>query len=893
MKRNVTIFLLTIISAFCISFGFAACGNKSENSDLDVNTNENSVSYPTEHFDNLNLDLYSFNGHFYYVYTGHRDWQDAENYCEDLGGHLAIITSQEEQALVENIVKNANVACWLGAYKSGQNFVWLFGEAFNYSNWHPTAPHGEDENYIGIYANNSDTRWSKTGKWNVFRASSGTIRGFVCEWEDKSSVGDVFKYYKKIVSIDELKGLNNNSGKHVLGADIDLTGENWIPINGFTGVLVGGDYKIKNLTINSVNDSNLGLFGTLQGTVKNLAIENAQITSRGDAGTAGIVAGTNNGRIENVTVSGIINPLYYNNVGGIAGCNNIGAKTSGGIIIDCTNDAEVRGNNNVGGIFGNATFVSDNFLADNINNGKITGANCVGGIGGNLDSDTTYTLISNCSNNGIVQGTNKIGGVFGCIGFWFDLSELSNFAEVVGNGDYIGGLIGYGSGIMKLSACENQADITGYNYVGGWCGYCPNTNIQAAGQVNSSTITGKGYVGGFAGCAEIIKNAENSGAIISTGVIVENGSSKAYVGGVAGYCRGLINCTNNSDIRVETGGDYVGGCAGYIDIIEIGFADQISGCLNLGEVYGNNVVGGIAGCIIGYNSKALIISNNENRNTINGMNRVGGNFGQANLKFEMSILTNSGQVNGSGDYIGGLIGYGADISKLVLCENKADVFGKNYVGGIVGSSPNARIQASGIINNNTITGQGYVGGFAGYAGVIENAVNNGTIVLTGVVVEKDNNRSYVGGIAGYCKGLINCTNNSDIEVKTGGDFVGGLAGYVYMPENDNIYNSTNNGTVSASKYVGGIAGYVLGRNSSGSSVSISNNKNTNTITGSSIVGGIFGYLDGYFQVTYCSNEAIINGNSYVGGIIGYYNNLNTNSALLSTNTTLYDSLLGK
>ena len=97
-----------------------------------------------------------------------------------------------------------------------------------------------------------------------------------------------------------------------LTSDIDLSTEsNWQPIEGFTGDLNGDGYKIANLTIDAVNVENIGLFGTLEGTVEDLTFKNANITARGDAGKAGIVAGTNKGLISNVTVEGLVAPEYY------------------------------------------------------------------------------------------------------------------------------------------------------------------------------------------------------------------------------------------------------------------------------------------------------------------------------------------------------------------------------------------------------------------------------------------------------------------------------------------------------------------------------------------------------------------------------------------------------
>jgi hypothetical protein len=182
-----------------------------------------------------------------------------------------------------------------------------------------------------------------------------------------------------VSNAEELKAIANSNKAYVLGADIDLSGEtNWKPIEGFTGILSGGGHKIVNLTIDSVNDSNLGLFATLQGTVRDLTIENAKISSRGDAGIAGIVAGTNKGTVSGVTVEGNISSEYYYNVGGVVGYNDCG------VIIDCVNRATVTGFGNVGGIAGQMVVNRDDAITGCKNEGIVTGSIDVGGIAGSV-----------------------------------------------------------------------------------------------------------------------------------------------------------------------------------------------------------------------------------------------------------------------------------------------------------------------------------------------------------------------------------------------------------------------------------------------------------------------------------------------------------------------------
>ena len=80
----------------------------------------------------------------------------------------------------------------------------------------------------------------------------------------------------------DLQAIQNNfSAYYELANDIEMTRYTFLPIgnniNKFTGTLDGKGYKITNLIINQPTTDFIGLFGFLQGTVKNLALENVNI----------------------------------------------------------------------------------------------------------------------------------------------------------------------------------------------------------------------------------------------------------------------------------------------------------------------------------------------------------------------------------------------------------------------------------------------------------------------------------------------------------------------------------------------------------------------------------------------------------------------------------------
>ena len=47
-----------------------------------------------------------FEGHTYCLYDESLSWTEAKKYCESIGGYLAVITSEEEQEIIEELLEN-------------------------------------------------------------------------------------------------------------------------------------------------------------------------------------------------------------------------------------------------------------------------------------------------------------------------------------------------------------------------------------------------------------------------------------------------------------------------------------------------------------------------------------------------------------------------------------------------------------------------------------------------------------------------------------------------------------------------------------------------------------------------------------------------------------------
>ena len=202
-----------------------------------------------------------------------------------------------------------------------------------------------------------------------------------------------------------------------LTADIDLTGKNWTPIgtsfsNKYTGTFDGGGHTIKGLTVTTY-DQFVGLFGSIgnAGTVKNVMMEDVQITSNRSSGFAGGVAGYSEGTIENCSVSGSVSGTVY--VGGVVGAQIDGSITG------CSSSATVKGTVDVGGVAGQtnssatltACYATGNVTIEIAPKKNIAGGGLVGMNAGS--SLLACYATGNVTSTGSSTGYVHIGGFLG------------------------------------------------------------------------------------------------------------------------------------------------------------------------------------------------------------------------------------------------------------------------------------------------------------------------------------------------------------------------------------------------------------------------------------------------------------------------------------------------
>lgn len=148
------------------------------------------VSLASEYEYTIPEDAVEFNGHYYKLYDFNMPWEEAEDYCESVGGYLATITSPEEnQFLYDYIISLGYESAYFGLTDKENEDVWQWvtGEDYIYSNWHSGEPNNERENedYGMFYYKYRDGTWNDGG-FNTVNAGVDST-AYICEWNSVDS----------------------------------------------------------------------------------------------------------------------------------------------------------------------------------------------------------------------------------------------------------------------------------------------------------------------------------------------------------------------------------------------------------------------------------------------------------------------------------------------------------------------------------------------------------------------------------------------------------------------------------------------------------------------------------------------------------------------------------
>lgn len=387
------------------------------------------------------------------------------------------------------------------------------------------------------------------------------------------------------------------------------------------------------------------------------------------------------------------------------------------------------------------------------------------------------------------------------------------------------------------------------------------------------------------------------------------------VGGVFGtvdaaqmQTNGKTNIVNNGFV---TGNGFTGGIVGNLFTTDTSVSQSLTGLRNNGTVSaGANYKGDTAG-----NARSLVlgqffggIAGYGRGVTLKGCESVTrSDLTETQLKEQVEAgfdkktgtLTDASPLKG--DFVGGLIGYGKDITLDNCKTGKGYVLGSRFVGGLAGGFTGSGVQQNDT-NSSDVFGNRYVGGIVSVNG--SNSKISG-MTNTGLVAAFGKNAAYVGGIVGVNDAdwggsqdqkatatVQNCANrmsgdnatdtrrinllkklSSSAGSSAGGyaDYVGGIAG---CNGKNGVVTWDENGTPTlgailyGNNYVGGVAGY----NDEKAKISNTSGRNL-TISGQIVaagkaVGGMIGLNCAPELPSATVKVSRVAGQQLVGGVIG-------------------------
>ena len=469
---------------------------------------------------------------------------------------------------------------------------------------------------LSIDSGNDSWMHIQTGEAKVFDGGVYSLGVKATAWEDNFS-GKGSKYDPiTITNKAELLDVKNHVSDarkmyFVLGADVDLEGEEWTPICKSEMIdFDGGNHTISNLKV-TADVSYPSFVGVLNGSVRNLKFVNPVVENAASAKPTAIVA----------SLAGVNGAAVLENIEVVGGSLKVTASTasSAGFLAAELANAEVS-NCSVAG-----TLEHKGYSAE-LN---------VGGFIGNVQSSS----ISNCSSDVDVTISSLSRVVSAFIGAVRSESEITDCSST---GDlnaaivrYSGGFIGYVCDKLLLRNCTCTGDMSGFSdNCGGMVG-CIRTK-------GPSTLENCHYQG------KIVNDVTNRAA----------GGTADNIGGIVGSVLvpvTLTKCTSKADIILGFEDDQVGGLIGLVDsgatgilVEKSSFSGTISSSTNR-SVYGG---------LIGSMKAAGVVRNCSVSGTMTGANHsVGGVIGTTfNVDIKVLDCWSDMVFSQCGHGIGGIVG---------------------------------------------------------------------------------------------------------------------------------------------------------------------------------------------------------------------------------------------
>ena len=144
----------------------------------------------------------SFGGE-YAIISGDFTWAEAKVDAEARGGHLATITSADEQAVIVAGLNASNndLHLWLGGTDEGLegNWTWVTGETWDYDNWLKGEPNNNgSEHYLQLLGKGKLGNVPVIiGQWNDAPNEYTRTKGYLIEYEDNvgGNVGGLVAHF--------------------------------------------------------------------------------------------------------------------------------------------------------------------------------------------------------------------------------------------------------------------------------------------------------------------------------------------------------------------------------------------------------------------------------------------------------------------------------------------------------------------------------------------------------------------------------------------------------------------------------------------------------------------------------------------------------------------------
>lgn len=242
-------------------------------------------------------------------------------------------------------------------------------------------------------------------------------------------------------------------------------------------------------------------------------------------------------------------------------------------------------------------------------------------VAGSVTSSNQYTAgivaygnpvtVTNCTNEVSVTATKK-GYAAGVVAYAYTNSEVmdcTNNGAIIGCGDYVGGIVGAGSGIKTISNCFNSGSVNNNGKPGGYA-YCTGGiagNVSSSSTVtrcgNTGVVTSTikrtgGVVGGAAGTISACFNTGTVTGIYGVGGVA-GGASAKNVKITDCYNTGAVICETPSATFTDSNAKGVGGIIGDPSSTS-NTGIVLTNCYNAGTVKNNYttadvVVGGVIG----------------------------------------------------------------------------------------------------------------------------------------------------------------------------------------------------------------------------------------------------------------------------------------------------------